>query len=89
MKILSVTVNDSGQWINIHFSDGGEIIVHINDLIKTESMDDKEKTRRGDLLAGILNVPYIRREARYRTEWGSKTALGLYETAKRIIKEGK
>jgi hypothetical protein len=47
----------------------------------------KEKTRRGALLAGILGVKYIRREARYRTEWGTKTALGLYETAKRINAE--
>lgn len=49
---------------------------------------EKEKTRRGDLLAGILGVKYIRREARYNTKWGTKTALGLYETAKRIIEKG-
>lgn len=50
---------------------------------------EKEQIRRGDLLAGILKVPYIRKEARYKTEWGTKTALGLYLTAKRIIEEGK
>jgi len=52
-------------------------------------MEEKEQIRRGDLLAGILKVPYIRKDARYKTQWGTKTALGLYLTAKRIIEEGK
>ena len=49
---------------------------------------EREKIRRGDLLGGILGVKYIKKESRYKTEWGTKTALGLYETAKRIIEDG-
>ena len=51
-----------------------------------------EKSRRGGMLAQILGCKMRTAnctETQYLTEWGYKTALGIYETARRIIEEGK
>ena len=57
---------------------------------------DQEKIKRGRLIATVLNLKtnpaYYGDDdnnVRYDTTWGTKTALGLYETVKRIIEEGK
>lgn len=49
---------------------------------------DTEKARRGGLIAEVLNLR-ADREGRYKTEWGTKTALGIFETVRRLALEGK
>ena len=49
-----------------------------------------EAARRGELLAKVFQLkPDPEHKDRYLTEWGTKTALGVYLTAKRIIETGK
>ena len=55
---------------------------------KGKPINEAEETRRGQMLADVLDLPHSTEPGRYRTEWGSKTALGLYRTVKRIIEEG-
>lgn len=52
-----------------------------------DPLREAEQTRRGDLLAYVLALHI--NDGRYQTEWGDKTALGLYRTVKRILEEGK
>ena len=56
---------------------------------KAEGWDipDTEAIRRGAMLADVLYLKKIRGgddAGRYRTRWGTKSALGLYLTLKRI-----
>lgn len=47
---------------------------------------EAEEKRRGELLARVLRLKPVRgKPDRYGTEWGDKTALGLYRTVARII----
>ena len=48
---------------------------------------EAENTRRGQLLAEVLQLKKLR-NGRYDTQWGDKTALGLFLTVQRIINEG-
>jgi len=51
----------------------------------------KTKEQRGQELAGILELKrdrdYKGKDVRYKTTWGNKTTLGVYETALRILTE--
>lgn len=52
--------------------------------------DETEETKRGALLAEVLGLKRDKRnKAHWATSWGSKTDLGLFQTVKRIIEEGK
>lgn len=54
-------------------------------------LTEQEEIRRGELLAEVLHLRPIRigeETGRYRTTWGSKTALGLFRTVERIILDG-
>jgi hypothetical protein len=62
-----------------------------------ENITEKEEERRGLLLVDVLNLKPCKGETRtidgkervlYCTTWGTKTALGLYRTVERIIKDG-
>lgn len=53
-------------------------------------LDEDEMARRGALLAEVLHLE--RDDAhkdRWQTEWGTKTALGLFRTVERIMEDGK
>ena len=58
----------------------------------TNQLTEQEETRRGELLSAVLHLRKRKgptdSEPRYQTEWGSKTALGLYRTVERIIVDG-
>lgn len=56
-------------------------------------LTEAEETRRGQIIAEMLrlkkdtffsHVPV----PRYKTEWGAKTALGLFRSVERIILDG-
>ena len=59
-------------------------------------LTEAEETRRGLLIASILHLKPIAVKdmypakdfGRYHTAWGTKTALGLFRTVERIIKDG-
>lgn len=54
-------------------------------------LTEQQETKRGELLAEVLQLRLIRSgkdAGRYRTTWGTKTALGLYRTVERIILDG-
>ena len=92
LKAGSCQACGSGNFVKGYIDDkaakrdiGAEVCAEMKKGRKIVFIDDAERIRRGDLLAGILGVKYIRREARYKTE----TALGIYEVAKRIIEEGR
>ena len=54
-----------------------------------DPLSEQEQTRRGQLLADTLQLRKSQAEpGRYCTDWGTKTALGLYRTVKRIIEQG-
>ena len=51
-------------------------------------MTNEKKIKLGEQLADILQLKEadgFYSEKRYKTTWGTKTALGIYETAKRIL----
>jgi len=52
-------------------------------------LTEAEEMRRGNLLAHVLK---LRRDVEYsdrwQTEWGTKTALGLFRSVERIIRDG-
>lgn len=54
-------------------------------------MDEQEKITRGFVIAKVLNLgchkshPTDKNSITYDTSWGTKTALGLYETLNRIL----
>ncbi len=50
------------------------------------AITEAEETRRGLMLAEVLRIKKARGEKdRFDTEWGTKTALGLYRTVARIV----
>lgn len=51
------------------------------------TIDEKEETQRGELLATVLGLKKTK-EGRYNTLWGTKSDLGLYRTVKRLVEEG-
>ncbi len=57
-------------------------------------LTEEEETKRGELLVSVLALKPIKPAEpgsdcpRYRTEWGSKTALGLFRTLDGIITGG-
>jgi hypothetical protein len=62
-----------------------------------ETITEAEELRRGELLARVLNLKPIKyktylidgkKPVLFETEWGNKTALGLFRTAERIILDG-
>ena len=57
-----------------------------------EALTTQEEIRRGELLATVLHLRKHKgatdSEPRYQTDWGSKTALGLYRTVERILLDG-
>lgn len=55
-----------------------------------KELPETEQIKRGLLLVEVLNLEKDFEHAdRWRTTWGTKTALGLYLTVKRILEEGK
>lgn len=57
-----------------------------------DKLTEEEEARRGEALAEVLNLKKIRGghdAGRYPTTWGTKTALGLYRTTRRIITNDK
>ena len=60
----------------------------------TDRLSEDEERRRGKLIATILRLRVIRKEnggdfsELYRTEWGTKTALGLFRTMERLVLDG-
>ena len=54
-----------------------------------EQLTEQEQQRRGEMLVSILNLRKEKGYAdRYKTEWGNKTALGLFRMVERIILDG-
>jgi len=48
-----------------------------------------QEEERGKLIARVLGLkPSKIEQGRYMTEWGTKTAIGLYRTVKRLVEEG-
>jgi hypothetical protein len=62
-----------------------------NEANKEDEMDEYSKTVIGQAICNILRLKEDRSEnfnpKRYRTAWGNKTALGIYETVKRLIEK--
>jgi hypothetical protein len=48
---------------------------------------DDERTAQGEKIAEILMLHKQRKNGRYPTTWGDKTALGLFNTLERLINE--
>lgn len=91
-------ININGEYpATVVFSDGenktnymdinnGSIEAISYKILSLHSED--ERIRKGELIAKVANLKETRTKynpKRYVTEWGDKTALGLYETFKRII----
>jgi len=49
-------------------------------------MNDGQKKAIGDLWAKVLMLRKYR-DGKYKTEWGRKTGLGLYETITKLTKD--
>jgi hypothetical protein len=65
--------------------------VYVNYVMKTKvkGLDETEQIRRGKVLAQMLLLKPSREFSdRYITEWGTKTALGLFLSVKRIVEDG-
>lgn len=54
-----------------------------------KKITEAEELERGNLLAVVLRMRKSKDTGRYQTDWGDKTALGLFRTVQRIIEEGK
>jgi hypothetical protein len=55
----------------------------------TKTLTETEETRRGELIARILKLKHSREYPdRYNTEWGTKTALGLFRIMARLVEDG-
>jgi hypothetical protein len=53
------------------------------------AITETEEARRGALLAEVFMLKSSKiHPDRWLTEWGSKTNLGLYRLAERIVKDG-
>ena len=65
---------------------------HLSSLTNTlPSLTEAEELKRGELIATVLNVKRIAKgpdAGRFNTEWGTKTALGLFRTVARIVQDG-
>lgn len=49
-------------------------------------LTDEQKEYRGNYLAEVFNLKRDKEyKDRYITDWGTKSAIGIYEAAKRII----
>lgn len=70
-----------------YFGHGNIDGVYSHFLAESGIDPEKEEKRRGQLLADILMLK-LNAEKRYSTTWGTKSALGLYRSVKRIIEEG-
>ncbi len=57
--------------------------------VDDDHLTEDEKRERGNLLAHVLNIKRNRLTGRFTTKWGSKNSLGLYETIRNLIQEGK
>lgn len=66
---------------------------------KTAPLTEAEQTRRGDLIAKTLNLKEARcgngygrgkpyDPPRYFTQWGTKSALGLFLSVERLVRDG-
>jgi hypothetical protein len=69
-----------------------DILKDAADFIESKTQPSEEEERkRGEILVSMLNLKPIKPAEpgsdcpRYRTEWGSKTALGLFRTLRGII----
>lgn len=61
-------------------------------------LSEAEETKRGELLVSFLKLKESKQETahgkisfdppRYSTEWGTKTALGIFRSIEAIIKSG-
>ncbi len=50
---------------------------------------EQEQIRRGELIAEVLNLKRDREHRdRYCTTWGTKTAMGLFLTIERLVRDG-
>ena len=57
--------------------------------MQTNQLTDEQKEYRGNYLAEIFKLKRDKEfKDRYITEWGNKSAIGIYEIAKRIIERG-
>jgi hypothetical protein len=55
----------------------------------TNEMTEAEQARRGEMIAAALKLKRDKDYPdRYQTEWGTKTALGLFRILKRMIQDG-
>jgi len=53
-----------------------------------KELSDKQKTARGQTIIDVFLLrPDRTHKNRVRTTWGNKTALGVYETMKRLLSE--
>lgn len=50
-------------------------------------LTEQEETKRGELIAQVLKLKKGK-DGYYKTDWGAKTALGLFRTIERIVKDG-
>lgn len=92
------------QWVHAdkksrHFGHGNIDAIYSrflkeNGIIPIDPFEEKEEEerRRGQMIVDILGLRKVKDGSgptpNYRTAWGTKTALGLYRTVKRIIEEG-
>lgn len=54
-----------------------------------KKLTEQQETQCGQLIADVLSLRrHSIERGRYSTEWGSKTALGIFRMVKRIIEEG-
>lgn len=64
--------------------------------MNTTELTEAEETKRGTALVEMLELLPMRQTQaeirthgrRYRTSWGTKTALGLFRSVKRIVEDG-
>jgi len=58
------------------------------DILRTENTEiltESEEIKRGQLLAKVLNLK--KKGDFYKTDWGTKTDLGLFRVVERIVKD--
>lgn len=57
---------------------------------KPTDITEAEETRRGELIVKALGLKRTRgtSSVQYKTQWGTKTALGLYRMMARLVLDG-
>lgn len=85
LDMADLDMNGSFHWVKIQYIRPIFSQPHLPDL---HLLSCEEKARRGAMLAEILHLKQDHQD-RWPTAWGNKTNLGLFETAARIITEGK